>query len=123
MTDFAFGGGAAARAGSANPAAPKSPPRIASRLDKPLTMLMFFTHYSMPVQELRAVDQSPGEVHQGIPALHAAGLRIRRHDLLPLWCRKTRKNHQVHSGHQPLRILCAPHVVLKSRARLYLPLD
>ena len=49
----------------------------------------------MPVEKLRTVDQSPGDIHCGLSPFDGAGPGISRHYLQLFIRRETRKNHQI----------------------------
>ena len=67
---------------------------------------------SMPVQELRAVDQCPGQIDHGLRAVRLAGLRVLSHDLQLLVGREAREDRQVERVDDLARIRLGPDQLL-----------
>src|SRR3990172_2971077 len=71
---------------SSSPAAPHMLRRITSRLEMGVLIFATPSMGSMPVEELRTVDQSPNQVYGGRAPVRPAGLEIRSHDLQLILC-------------------------------------
>jgi hypothetical protein len=70
-------------------------------------------HQLMAVKKFRAVDQSPGQIHNAITSRCTAGLKVRLHYFHFVCGRKARQDDQINSvgdvARSPSRLRLSPH--------------